>query len=121
MPETERCTERESIAASEPVAVAEPAPVPEVEVADAVLALVAAKTRYPVDMLDFDLDLEADLGIDTVKQAEVFASIHERYGIERDDKLKLRDYPTLAHVIAFVNERAPATGGPSRRRPRRRR
>ena len=117
-----------TIAASEPMAVADPAPVavPEVEVADAVLALVAAKTGYPVDMLDFDLDLEADLGIDTVKQAEVFASIRERYGIERDDKLKLRDYPTLAHVIAFVNERAPATGAAAptdvrARRPRGRR
>ncbi len=101
-----------TIAASEPMAapVAVPVAVPEVAVADAVLALVAAKTGYPVDMLDFDLDLEADLGIDTVKQAEMFAAIRERYGIERDDKLKLRDYPTLAHVIAFVNERAPATG-----------
>src|SRR5689334_1077449 len=54
-----------------------------------------------------DLDLEADLGIDTVKQAEVFASIREAYGIERDDALKLRDYPTLNHVVAFVRERAP--------------
>ncbi|HEX6568435.1 MAG TPA: SDR family NAD(P)-dependent oxidoreductase, partial [Acidimicrobiales bacterium] len=49
-----------------------------------------------------------DLGIDTVKQAEVFALIRERFGIERDDKLKLRDYPTLAHVIGFVRERASA-------------
>ena len=53
-----------------------------------------------------DLDLEADLGIDTVKQAEVFATIRETYGIERDDALKLRDYPTLNHVVAFVNERS---------------
>ena len=61
-----------------------------------------------------DLDLEADLGIDTVKQAEVFATIREAYGIERDDALKLRDYPTLNHVVAFVNERsgaAPAEPG----------
>ena len=56
------------------------------------------------------LDLEADLGIDTVKQAEVFANIREAYGIERDDSLKLRDYPTLNHVVAFVNERSDAPG-----------
>src|SRR5437764_8857578 len=54
-----------------------------------------------------DLDLEADLGIDTVKQAEVFATIREAYGIERDEALKLRDYPTLNHVVGFVRERAP--------------
>ena len=78
-------------------------------VKDRVLALVADKTGYPIDMLDLDLDLEADLGVDTVKQAEVFATIREAYGIARDDQIKLRDYPTLAHVIRFVNERRPNT------------
>ena len=71
------------------------------------MALVAEKTGYPVEMLDLDLDLEADLGVDTVKQAEVFASIRETYGIARDDKLKLRDFPTLAHMIRYVHERRP--------------
>ena len=64
-------------------ALAEPAPAPvpvaaapaldAVEVS-AVLAIVAEQTGYPPDMLDLDLDLEADLGIDTVKQAEMFAA-----------------------------------------------
>ena len=76
-------------------------------VKERILALVAEKTGYPVDMLDLDLDLEADLGVDTVKQAEVFAAIREAYGIVRDDKIKLRDFPTLAHVIRFVYERRP--------------
>ncbi|HEX6567903.1 MAG TPA: acyltransferase domain-containing protein, partial [Acidimicrobiales bacterium] len=70
----------------QPVGVAEPEPEvagPEAAVAPVVaagldveaevLAVVADKTGYPADMLDLDLDLEADLGIDTVKQAEVFA------------------------------------------------
>jgi NAD(P)-dependent dehydrogenase (short-subunit alcohol dehydrogenase family)/acyl carrier protein len=77
------------------------------QVKEHVLALVAEKTGYPTDMLDLDLDLEADLGIDTVKQAEIFAAIRERYGIRRDDKLKLRDFPTLTHVIRFVYDRRP--------------
>ena len=71
-----------------------------------VLSVVADKTGYPPDMLDPELDMEADLGIDTVKQAEVFASIRETFGIERDDTIKLRDYPTLNDVIGFVRERA---------------
>jgi acyl transferase domain-containing protein len=73
-----------------------------------VLAIVAGQTGYPEDLLDMDLDLEADLGIDTVKQAEVFATIREAYGIARDDNLKLRDYPTLNHVVGFVHDRAGA-------------
>jgi acyl transferase domain-containing protein/NAD(P)-dependent dehydrogenase (short-subunit alcohol dehydrogenase family)/acyl carrier protein len=76
-------------------------------VKDRVLALVAEKTGYPVDMLDLDLDLEADLGVDTVKQAEVFATIREAYGIVRDEQIRLRDFPTLAHVIEFVYGKRP--------------
>ena len=76
-------------------------------VKERIRALVSEKTGYPVDMLDLDLDLEADLGVDTVKQAEVMATIREAYGIPRDDRIKLRDFPTLAHVIGFVHERKP--------------
>src|SRR5208282_4020291 len=76
-------------------------------VKDRVLALVVEKTGYPKDMLDLDLDLEADLGVDTVKQAEMFAAIREIYSIPRDENRKLRDYPTLAHVIRFVFEKRP--------------
>ena len=50
--------------------------------------LVAEQTGYPEDMLDLDLDLEADLGVDTVKQAELFATVREAYGIARDDRGK---------------------------------
>nr|MCU0269660.1 acyltransferase domain-containing protein [Acidimicrobiales bacterium] len=56
-------------------------------VAERVLGIVADQTGYPPDLLDPELDLEADLGVDTVKQAEVFASIREAYGIARDDSL----------------------------------
>jgi 3-oxoacyl-(acyl-carrier-protein) synthase/NAD(P)-dependent dehydrogenase (short-subunit alcohol dehydrogenase family) len=76
-------------------------------VKERVLALVVEKTGYPKDMLDLDLDLEADLGVDTVKQAEMFAAIREIYNIPRDENRKLRDYPTLAHVIRFVHENRP--------------
>ena len=78
---------------------------------DKVLAIVAEKTGYPIDMLDLDLDLEADLGVDTVKQAEMFASVRAAFGIARDENLKLRDFPTLAHVIQFAHDRQKAQGG----------
>ncbi len=76
-------------------------------VKERMLALVVEKTGYPPEMLDFDLDLEADLGVDTVKQAELFAAIREIYNIPRDENRKLRDYPTLSHVIRFVYENRP--------------
>jgi acyl carrier protein/NAD(P)-dependent dehydrogenase (short-subunit alcohol dehydrogenase family) len=96
----------------EPVTVAAapppPPPKPAADpVKDRILALVAEKTGYPADMLALDLDLEADLGVDTVKQAEVFAGVREAYNIPREENLRLRDFPTLAHVIQFVRDRRP--------------
>ena len=111
------CADATSRGAGSAASAPRPAPPPPSGAADPVLeqvlALVAEKTGYPTDMLDPALDLEADLGIDTVKQAEMFATIREAYGIPRDDKLKLRDFPTLAHVVQFVYDRRPdlaATG-----------
>ena len=100
---------------SPPPSRAAPAPPPPAAAANAaedaitqrVMELVAEQTGYPTDLLDPELDLEADLGIDTVKQAEVFAAIREAYSIERDDSMKLRDYPTLKSVVGFVRDRAP--------------
>ncbi len=93
-----------------------PSPVAGNEVDDAVrakvLSIVAEKTGYPPDMIDPGLDLEADLGVDTVKQAETFAAVRQAYGIPRDENLKLRDFPTVEHVIRFVLERRPDLGGP---------
>ncbi len=85
---------------------APPPPLPE-PVRERVLGIVAEQTGYPPDMLDLDLDLEADLGIDTVKQAEMFVAIREEYGIERDENLALREYPTLKRAIEFVYEKRP--------------
>jgi acyl transferase domain-containing protein/NAD(P)-dependent dehydrogenase (short-subunit alcohol dehydrogenase family)/acyl carrier protein len=91
-----------------PLPAIEPQPISDA-IADRVLDLVAEKTGYPKDMLDVDLDLEADLGVDTVKQAEMFASIRSIYNIPRDENLKLRDFPTLKHVIQFARDRSGAT------------
>jgi acyl transferase domain-containing protein/acyl carrier protein/NAD(P)-dependent dehydrogenase (short-subunit alcohol dehydrogenase family) len=76
-------------------------------VTETVLSVVAAKTGYPKDMLEPDLDLEADLGIDTVKQAETFAAIREAFDIPAQEGIKLRDYPTLGSVIEFVYAMRP--------------
>ncbi len=100
-----------------PVAVTTPEAVPSAagpntaEVTDAVVSIVSEMTGYPPDLLDLDLDMEADLGVDTVKQAEVFAAVRERFGVERDDSLSLRDFPTVQHVIGWIEAKTAATPG----------
>ena len=91
--------------ASEPQTV-EPAPPAPLtagndDVRQVVLQMVSEKTGYPIEMLDLDLDLEADLGVDTVKQAELFMALRERYAIPQPENLRLSDYNTLAKVIHF--------------------
>ncbi len=99
--------EKEEVKVTTSAAAAVPASSADDAVKDRILTLAVEKTGYPRDMLDLDLDLEADLGVDTVKQAEMFAAIREIYNIPRDENRKLRDYPTLAHVIRFVYEKRP--------------
>jgi hypothetical protein len=89
---------------------------------DQVTKIVAEMTGYPADLLDPDLDLEADLGVDTVKQAEVFRRRPRALpGRARRHDLKLRDFPTLRHVAGWVRgkpgwpEPGGRTGGPRTR------
>jgi len=110
-PASASASEVKPVPEPEPVIEPEPAPEPEPEttdidsIKDKILAIVSDKTGYPTDMLDLDLDLEADLGIDTVKQAEMFSEIRAAFGIPKQDDLKLSDYPTLNHVIKFAQDK----------------
>ncbi|MFI6357042.1 SDR family oxidoreductase [Streptomyces sp. NPDC050743] len=68
-----------------PRAEPEPAePVGETPVADVervVLEIISERTGYPVDMIEPDLDLEADLSIDSIKRAEIAGELAKRLGI----------------------------------------
>ncbi|MEU6774831.1 SDR family NAD(P)-dependent oxidoreductase [Streptomyces sp. NPDC046759] len=55
------------------------APVDDVE--RVVLEIISERTGYPVDMIEPDLDLEADLSIDSIKRAEIAGELARRLGI----------------------------------------
>ena len=54
--------------------------------------------------METDFELEADLGIDTVKQAEIFSELREKYGLARDDSFNFADYPTIEDLVRYLNE-----------------
>ncbi len=90
----------------------EPAAAPTGEVLDTLLEVVGEHTGYDREDLDLDYELEADLGIDTVKQAEIFAEVRDRFGVARDDGFQLADYPTLRALSGWLEGQvhgAPAT------------
>ncbi|MFO1323269.1 MAG: SDR family NAD(P)-dependent oxidoreductase [Burkholderiales bacterium] len=48
------------------------------DVKTALLDIVAQRTGYPLEMLDLDLDLEADLSIDSIKRVEILGAVAEQ-------------------------------------------
>jgi 3-oxoacyl-(acyl-carrier-protein) synthase/malonyl CoA-acyl carrier protein transacylase/NAD(P)-dependent dehydrogenase (short-subunit alcohol dehydrogenase family) len=57
-----------------------PAQLSRAALTDIVLATVSERTGYPVDMLEPGLDLEADLGIDSIKRLEIAGELAEQIG-----------------------------------------
>ncbi|MEU8654142.1 SDR family oxidoreductase [Streptomyces sp. NPDC048737] len=66
----------------EPELLQEPAPetAGPVDVQRVVLEIISERTGYPVDMIEPDLDLEADLSIDSIKRAEIAGELARRLG-----------------------------------------
>ncbi len=68
------------------------------------------ESGYPPELLELDADLEADLGIDTVKQAQVLGKVRDRYDLRTEETLSLRDFPTLNHVLDYVEKQLVQLG-----------
>ncbi|MBI1372367.1 MAG: SDR family NAD(P)-dependent oxidoreductase [Phycisphaera sp.] len=81
---------------------------------DALLAVVADKTGYPVEMLELDMSLDADLGIDSIKRVEILSAFQERVpdapAVKPDDLGRLQ---TLRQIVEFMGDAAEASA-PSR-------
>ena len=89
-------------AAPAPMAASNASSVSRDEVASMLLDVLCEKTGYDADEIEVDYELEADLGIDTVKQAEIIAAVRDHYGMERDEEFRLADYPTLNALTDYV-------------------
>ncbi|WP_225411844.1 SDR family NAD(P)-dependent oxidoreductase [Stigmatella hybrida] len=114
--ETHRALARMDAAKKEGAAAPGPgapeAPVPAAEVMKLLTGALVERTGYPADMLEPDLDLEADLGIDTVKQVEAFAQARVSLKVEKDENFRLRDYNTLRKMVDYLVQRAPGGAAP---------
>ena len=49
-----------------------------------------------------DQDLEGELGIDTVKQAEIMGDVREIFSLPVDEDFVLSDHPTLNHFVSYI-------------------
>jgi NAD(P)-dependent dehydrogenase (short-subunit alcohol dehydrogenase family) len=83
------------------------------------VAIVSARTGYPEDMLGQDLDVEADLSIDSIKRLEILGELADAIGLTDDGSLdqledlveELAARKTLRGIVDFLFEHADRLGG----------
>ncbi|MEV6280245.1 SDR family NAD(P)-dependent oxidoreductase [Nocardia sp. NPDC051832] len=67
------------------------------------LEIVSAKTGYPVDTLEGDMEIEADLGIDSIKRVEIMGALRERFPAAAvADADELAELRVLDNIVDFV-------------------
>ena len=83
------------------------------EISQALLAIVSEKTGYPTEMLDLTMDMEADLGIDSIKRVEILGGMREVYpDLPKVDPEVFAEMRTLSQVIDHISQVLPGVGAP---------
>ncbi|WP_345846482.1 SDR family NAD(P)-dependent oxidoreductase [Shewanella algae] len=91
-----------------------PAPVPAVAVTTAkpstgveelMLQVVADKTGYPTEMLELGMDMEADLGIDSIKRVEILGTVQDQLpNLPQLDAATLSECRTLGQIVDYLQQ-----------------
>ena len=93
-----------------------------VEVQNILLETVSELTGYPIEMLGLDMDIEADLGIDSIKRVEILSTMEEKIpGLPQVEPEMMGSLKTLNQIIAFLSSQnadtfsssAPASSDPN--------
>ncbi|NHJ48229.1 MAG: acyltransferase domain-containing protein, partial [Asgard group archaeon] len=78
-----------------------------------IIDLIVEKTGYPADMIEANMHLEEDLGIDTVKQAELFGQLRAKYELPREDGVRIQDYYSVNKIAEYLSSRVGSSGTPA--------
>ncbi|SEA74634.1 polyketide-type polyunsaturated fatty acid synthase PfaA [Desulfuromusa kysingii] len=73
------------------------------QVSTVLLDVIAEKTGYPVEMLELDMALDTDLGIDSIKRVEILSTLQERLpGAPAIKPEHLGTMQTVGQIIDFL-------------------
>jgi NADP-dependent 3-hydroxy acid dehydrogenase YdfG len=85
---------------------------PPTDLAATLLAIVAEKTGYPAEMVDTGMDLEADLGIDSIKRVEILSAMRARVpNLPQVNIAKMGAMRTLAQIVSLYQDDEVAAPG----------
>ena len=91
-----------------------PTAAPGTDVLRLVEAIVSEKTGYPPEVLGHDMDLEAELGIDSIKQVEILSALRDRMpGLPEIEPSALARFRTIAAIATMIGGHAPAPAAPA--------
>ncbi|WP_300483993.1 type I polyketide synthase [Shewanella sp.] len=81
------------------------------EIESTMMAVVADKTGYPTEMLELGMDMEADLGIDSIKRVEILGTVQDELpGLPELSPEDLAECRTLGEIVTYMNSKLPAAG-----------
>merc|ERR1711871_608753 len=80
---------------------------------EVVLEVLANKTSYETDMLEMDMDLETELGVDSIKRVEILSDVQSQLGIEAQDVAALGRTRTVGEVVEAMKQEILNAGGSS--------
>ncbi|KPN78632.1 beta-ketoacyl synthase [Shewanella sp. Sh95] len=84
------------------------------QIETAMLAVVADKTGYPVEMLELGMDMEADLGIDSIKRVEILGTVQDELpNLPELSPEDLAECRTLGEIVALFSQATPVTAAAS--------
>jgi len=73
------------------------------------MSVVAEKTGYPTEMLELEMDMEADLGIDSIKRVEILGTVQDELpGLPELNPEDLAECRTLGEIVAYMNSKLPS-------------
>ncbi|MDM8550773.1 SDR family oxidoreductase [Desulfobacterales bacterium HSG2] len=76
---------------------------PKPEIQTAMLDVVSELTGYPAEMLSMDMDIEADLGIDSIKRVEILSTLEEKMpGLPPVSPEIMGTLKTLAQIAEYL-------------------
>jgi len=79
------------------------------EIAPALLAIIGEKTGYPAEMLELGMDMEADLGIDSIKRVEIMWSLQEQLPhLPQVSGSEMSELRTLKEIVDHLSSLAPS-------------